>query len=103
MRILVGDIGGQAVDLALQAFDALHIGNMSGGQAADDLQDAAVLFAEVVVEQGIEADDGDDLVIADDRHGDLALQQIAHGAVEASGCCSSSTLAMILGCLVKAT
>ena len=44
-----------------------------------------MFFAEIVVVQGIEADHRDHLVVADDRHGDLALQEIAHGAVEAAG------------------
>ena len=85
VRVLVGHVAGQPVDLALEAFDALQVRDVPGGQRADDLQDTAVFFSEIVVVQGIEADHRDHLVVTDDRHGDLALQKIAHGAVEAAG------------------
>ena len=48
LRVLVGDIGRQAIDFALQPFDPLQVGDMPGRQAFDDLQDPRVLFGEVV-------------------------------------------------------
>jgi len=83
--VLVGHIDRQAVDLALQAFDALQVRDVAGRQGADDLQNAAMLLAEVIVAQGVETDYGNHVFITDHRYGNLALQQITHGAVEPAG------------------
>src|SRR5512138_1875103 len=58
---------------------------MPGGQAVNELQNPFVLFGKVGGLHGIEADDGDDLVVGADRYRNLALYEVAHGAVEPSG------------------
>jgi len=103
MGIFVGYVAGQPVDLALQAFNALQVRDVPCRQGADDLENAAVLLTEVVMTQRVQTDHGDDLVIANHRDGNLAFQQIAHGAVEAAGLLFLLDPCNYFGCLVAAT
>ncbi len=58
---------------------------MPGDHPLDDHQDPPVLVGEVAGAQAVETDDGDHLLGADDRHGDLPLDRLGDLPVEPPG------------------